>query len=343
MKLAVLFGTSSFESDVSVVSASSIIKNLDNKYSITPIYIDKNNDWYLVKDKIKSIYSLGELPTKLKKINNLPKLLKEFDLVLPIIHGNYGEDGAIQGFLRMLDVPFIGCDILSSSVCYDKFYTKYILRNGGINVTPDITIKMIDNKYLYLDDSYNYVETNIEDIDKLIIEKLSYPVFIKPCKCGSSIGVTKIDNKDTLNSSLKVAFKYDNKVLIEKEIIGRELECAVLKGKSMEVGEVLAHGDFYTFDSKYTDKESKTVIPADIVENIKKEIMATSEKAFSLVDGKDLARIDFFLETDTNKIILNEINTMPGWTEISMYPKLVEAVGITYQELIEILINKKGA
>ena len=340
MKIGIIFGTSSYEADVSVVSASSIIKNIDkNKYKIVPIYIDKDNIWFKVNDSINHTLDLGEIPKHKRKIYNIPKYLKKLDLVLPIIHGNYGEDGSIQGFLKMLDVPFIGCDILSSSICYDKFYTKYILKNAGISVTPDITLKSINDKYFYLDDSYKYIEIDIETIDKLIQEKLSYPVFIKPCRCGSSIGVTKVLGKDTLSATLKEAFKYDNKVLVEKEIKGRELECAVLKGKAMEVGEVLAHGDFYTYDSKYNDYQSKTIIPAVLDNEIKEDIMKTSEIIFSLLDCTDLARIDFFLVD--NKIILNEINTMPGWTNISMYPQLVEAAGISYQELIEILINKK--
>lgn len=341
MKVGILFGGNSNEHEVSIVSATSVIKNINkDKYKVYPIYLDKDNNFYEVKGNIIEIFKLGEYPKSIKSISNITKYLKKLDIVMPVMHGAYGEDGSIQGFLRMLDIPFVGCDVLASSVCMDKFYTKYLLKNAGINVTKDILIKIIDNKYFYQDNNFDVSLVDLDGIDTLIEKELKYPVFVKPCNSGSSVGVTKVDNKSNLLSALKEAFKVDNKVLIEECIFGRELECAILNGKATNVGEVKANGSFYTYESKYEDKKSYTVIPAELDKEIKNRIMYLSEKAFNVIDGHNLARIDFFLEDKTNKIILNEINTMPGWTEISMYPKLVESTGISYEELLDILLSK---
>ncbi len=340
MRIGIIFGGNSNEHEVSIVSATSVIKNINKeKYEIYPIYLDKENKFYEVKDEIKEIYEIGRYPKNLIEISNIIEYLQKLDKILPILHGAYGEDGKIQGFLDLIGIPYIGCNVLTSSICMDKSFTKRLLKEANINVTKDILLKKENNKYYYLDSDYNIKEVTIEEINNLITKKLNYPIFIKPCNSGSSVGTNKVDNYKYLEKALNEAFKVDNKILIEECIIGKELECAILNGKATNVGEVKANGEFYTYDSKYKDSKSYTVIPAEIDENIKQEIMNISERAFRVIDGKDLSRIDFFLEDKTNKIILNEINTMPGWTEISMYPKLVMSTGITYEELIEELLK----
>lgn len=339
MKLGVIFGSKSTEHDVSVVSASYIIKNLNKKkYDIYPIYIDKNNDWYEVLDTPK-IYKIGEVPGDIKAINNVLKYLKGMDVIIPAMHGLYGEDGAIQGFLKIVGVPCVGCNILASSVCMDKVYTKILLKNAGINVTPDLYIRYENNKFYYVNQNFDLVDVTVLDIDKLILKNLSYPVYVKPSNSGSSVGISKASNKDELNVALYEAKKYDEKILIEKAIDAREIECAVLNDLVSIPGEVLSATEFYSYDSKYKNSKSKTVIPALISDDMVQDIQDVAKRAFRAVDAKGMARIDFFIDKKTNEIYLNEINTIPGFTEISMYPKLIENMGISYTELLDKLID----
>lgn len=339
MKLGVIFGSKSTEHDVSVVSASYIIKNLNKKkYDIYPIYIDKNNDWYEVLDTPK-IYKIGEVPGDIKAINNVLKYLKGMDVIIPAMHGLYGEDGAIQGFLKIVGVPCVGCNILASSVCMDKVYTKILLKNAGINVTPDLYIRYENNKFYYVNQNFDLVDVTVLDIDKLILKNLSYPVYVKPSNSGSSVGISKASNKDELNVALYEAKKYDEKILIEKAIDAREIECAVLNDLVSIPGEVLSATEFYSYDSKYKNSKSKTVIPALISDDMIQNIQDVAKRAFRAVDAKGMARIDFFIDKKTNEIYLNEINTIPGFTEISMYPKLIENMGISYTELLDKLID----
>lgn len=339
MKLGVIFGSKSTEHDVSVVSASYIIKNLNKKkYDIYPIYIDKNNDWYEVLDTPK-IYKIGEVPGDIKTINNVLKYLKGMDVIIPAMHGLYGEDGAIQGFLKIVGVPCVGCNILASSVCMDKVYTKILLKNAGINVTPDLYIRYENNKFYYVNQNFDLVDVTVLDIDKLILKNLNYPVYVKPSNSGSSVGISKASNKDELNVALYEAKKYDEKILIEKAIDAREIECAVLNDLVSIPGEVLSATEFYSYDSKYKNSKSKTVIPALISDDMIQDIQDVAKRAFRAVDAKGMARIDFFIDKKTNEIYLNEINTIPGFTEISMYPKLIENMGISYTELLDKLID----
>lgn len=339
MKLGVIFGSKSTEHDVSVVSASYIIKNLNKKkYDIYPIYIDKNNDWYEVLDTPK-IYKIGEVPGDIKTINNVLKYLKGMDVIIPAMHGLYGEDGAIQGFLKIVGVPCVGCNILASSVCMDKVYTKILLKNAGINVTPDLYIRYENNKFYYVNQNFDLVDVTVLDIDKLILKNLNYPVYVKPSNSGSSVGISKASNKDELNVALYEAKKYDEKILIEKAIDAREIECAVLNDLVSIPGEVLSATEFYSYDSKYKNSKSKTVIPALISDDMVQDIQDVAKRAFRAVDAKGMARIDFFIDKKTNEIYLNEINTIPGFTEISMYPKLIENMGISYTELLDKLID----
>ena len=343
MKVGIIFGSASSEHDVSVVSASNIIKNLNKKkYDIYPIYLDKTNEWYEVIESIKKIenYKFGELPNDTKMINNVFKYLKSMDVIIPVLHGKYGEDGSIEGLLTMLDIPYVGCKILASSICMDKVYTKFLLKNAGILVTPSIYIKHEANDFLYIDESFNEKTVTVGEIDKLIRENFGYPVFVKPSSSGSSIGINKAQNIDELNVSLYEARKYDSKILIEKEIKGQELECAILNKKATSVGEIKASGTFYSYDSKYKDNKSITLLEANISSEEENLIKSIAEKAFRVIDGSGLARVDFLKNESTNEIYLNEINTMPGFTDISMYPKLVETSGIDCSSLLDVLIEK---
>lgn len=327
IKLGVIYGGTSTEHDVSEMSAKSVIENLDKeKYEIHEIYINKYGKWYEIKD--------GEQ----EEIYNLLWTLKELDVIFPVLHGLGGEDGTIQGMLEMLQVPYVGCGVLASSIGMDKAYMKAIFEKAKIPQAPYVYIKKKENGYIIIKENFDEEEFKLEKVE----EKLKFPMFIKPANSGSSVGVKKANNKDELKIAIENASQYDNKILIEKAVNAKEIECAILDGKEIKVstvGEILSAEDFYSFDAKYNIPESKTIIPAEIKQEQIKQIQEFALKAFKAIDGKGLARIDFFVEKETDKIYINEINTMPGFTNISMYPKLFEAVGIKYSELLDKLIE----
>jgi len=323
IKLGVIYGGISTEHDVSMMSAKSIIENLDKeKYEIHEIYINKYGKWF---ENDEEIY-------------NLIWKLKELDVVCPVLHGLGGEDGTIQGMLEMLKVPYVGCGVLASSVGMDKVYTKIVFEKAGIPQAPYMYIKRKDDSYAIINENFEEVEFVVEKITS----KLKYPMFVKPSNSGSSVGVKKATSDQELKMAIENAAQYDTKILVEQSIDGKEVECAILDGKEVvasTVGEILSAEDFYSFDAKYNIPESKTVIPAEITEEQIEEIRKLAVRAFKAIDGKGLSRVDFFVEKETDKIYINEINTMPGFTKISMYPKLFEAVGVSYSELLDKLIQ----
>lgn len=328
IKLGIIYGGISTEHDVSEMSAKSVIENLDKeKYEVHKIYINEYGKWFEKNnDKKEEIY-------------NLVWTLKDLDVVFPVLHGIGGEDGTIQGMLEMLKVPYVGCGVLSSSIGMDKVYTKIIFEKAGIQEAPYIYIKKHEDKYMIVNENFDEEEFNIEKITG----KLKFPMFVKPSNSGSSVGVKKATNNGELKMAIENAAQFDNKILVEQGIEGKEVECAILDGKEIiasTVGEIVPAEEFYSFDAKYNIPESKTIIPANIEETQIEEIRKIAKKAFKAVDGKGLARVDFFIEKETNKIYINEINTMPGFTKISMYPKLFEAQGITYSELLDKLIER---
>ena len=326
IKLGIVYGGVSTEHDISVMSAKSVIENLDKeKYEIHEIYINKYGKWYEVIDDEK------------EEIYNLIWTLKKLDVVFPVLHGLGGEDGTIQGMLEMLQVPYVGCKVLASSVGMDKVYTKIIFEKAGIPEAPYVYIKKKENGYIIVNENFKEEEFKVESITK----KLNYPMFVKPSNSGSSVGVKKATNNEELKMAIENAGQYDNKILIDQGINAREVECAILDGtevRASTVGEIISAEEFYSFDAKYNIPESKTIIPADISKEQIEQIQKLAIRAFKAIDGSGLARVDFFIEKDTNKIYINEINTMPGFTKISMYPKLFEAVGIKYSELLDKLI-----
>ena len=313
IKLGIVYGGVSTEHDISVMSAKSVI------------YINKYGKWYEVIDDEK------------EEIYNLIWTLKKLDVVFPVLHGLGGEDGTIQGMLEMLKVPYVGCKVLASSVGMDKVYAKIIFEKAGIPEAPYVYIKKKENGYIIVNENFEEEEFKVESITK----KLNYPMFVKPSNSGSSVGVKKATNNEELKMAIENAGQYDNKILIEQGINAREVECAILDGtevRASTVGEIISAEEFYSFDAKYNIPESKTIIPADISKEQIEQIQKLAIRAFKAIDGSGLARVDFFIEKDTNKIYINEINTMPGFTKISMYPKLFEAVGIKYSELLDKLI-----
>lgn len=345
MKLGVIFGGTSTEHDVSVVSGTSVIKNLNKeKYDITPIYIDTDGTWYRYTKNINDIdiLPIGEKVTEIEKIENVMELIKSQDVIFPVLHGLYGEDGTIQGLFELLKAPYVGCGVLASCACMDKVYTKVILDKAGIRQAKSEYVRKYEDKYIYIDKEFNEKICTLDEVCEIVEKALQYPMFIKPSRLGSSVGVNKASKREELKKAIDYASKYDKKILVEQGIFGHEVECAVLGNEEViasSVGEIKSADEFYDFDSKYINSESKTVIPAEIPQEKIEEIRKIAVKAFKAVDGKGLSRVDFFVENETGNVILNEINTMPGFTNISMYPKLFEHAGIKYSELLDKLIE----
>lgn len=345
LKLGVIFGGMSTEHDVSITSGTSVIKNLDKgKYEIYPIYIDKDGKWYEYSKNIDEIdiLQVGEEIEEKILITNPIEYLQECDVIFPVLHGLYGEDGTIQGILELLKKPYVGCKVLGSSICMDKAYAKIIFNKAGINQAQYVYVKKEKENFVYIDKQFNEKHYNLEEIAEITEKELEYPVFVKPSNSGSSVGIKKAHNKEELIEAIKYAGNFDSKILIEQNIEGREVECAVLGNDNVKascVGEILPAEDFYTFDAKYKNAESRVVIPAEIPENISEEIRKTAIKAFKATDCKGLSRVDFFIENNTNRVIINEINTLPGFTQISMYPKLWESMGLNYTKLLDKLVE----
>lgn len=321
-KVLLLFGGNSFEHEVSCNSAKSILKNYDKtKFQFIPVLIDKNNEWYIYTGDPNSITDIDK--TGLIKIDNIINYLKKYDIIFPIIHGYGGEDGKLQGMLELFNIKYVGCNTLTSAIGMDKEISKILFTHLGIPVVP----------YMVIENT-----KNINEIERFF----KYPIIIKPCNCGSSIGLSLANNKKELKEGIIEALKYDNKVLIEKYIKGRELECAILEHKGLiisDIGEILNENKIYDYNAKYI-KKIDTTIPTDIPKEIKKQIQYYSKKVFKFLKCKNLTRIDFFYDEKSNKVYLNEINTLPGFTEISMYPKLIMNKKISYKDLITYLIQK---
>ena len=340
----VLFGGCSPEHEVSKVSAYTIIANIpEEKYNVYPVYITKEGKWLLYDGSIDNLRNVpwekfgtsavlspdrvnrGLLRIVGDKVKYIP-----VDVVFPVLHGENGEDGTVQGLFELSGLPYVGCGVLSSAICMDKSFTKIIARDIGLRQTEYTIVRTWD-------------QASIESAVKRVQTKIKYPCFIKPANAGSSVGISKVSNKKDLLESIELASMIDSKVIIERAVAGRELECAVLgyheNAQASVVGEILPAAEFYDYDSKYNNSESKTITPADIPEEAAEEIRRHAVSIFQAVDGRGLARVDFFLENETNRVIFNEINTIPGFTSISMYPKLWQISGLSLPELIDRLIE----
>ncbi len=320
IKVAVLFGGMSTEHSVSVVSGTSVLQKLKKeKYEVIPIYVSKEGEWYYYTKPVCEITVLPieEEITEIQKIENVFDVLKQVDVIFPVLHGLYGEDGTIQGMLEMLKKPYVGCHVFASNVCMDKAYAKVIFEKANIPQAPYLYFRKRSGNYYSVGEDFTEELVNSKQMQEKVTKKLGYPVFIKPANSGSSVGIKKAHNSEELIQFIDYAAQYDTKILVEQNIEGREVECAVLgngEAKASCVGEILPAEEFYTFDAKYKNAQSRTMIPADLPEKTAKEIQEYATKAFRAVDGSGLSRVDFFVEKKTGKVILNEINTMPGFT-----------------------------
>ena len=338
-KLLILCGGQSSEHIVSRMSCTSVLKNIHRDlYDITLSGIDKDGTWYIL-DQNQEDLAKDTWLNNAQKVNDTFELVQSHDVVFPVLHGKYGEDGTIQGMLEMAQVPYVGCRVLGSSVSMDKIYTKKILDTVGIPQVKSLYVKKrYDGKLVLVNQTFD--ET--EDILPIVKEKIGFPIFMKASRSGSSMGCYRVDKEEDFYKKLEEASQYDTHIVIEECIECIELETAVLGNDDpvvSRVGQIMPHGEFYTFESKYEDEESKTCIPALVNEKIQEEIREYALKVFKAIDGHGLSRVDFFLDKKTNKVYLNEINTMPGFTKISMYPQLMADFGIAYPDLIDRLID----
>ncbi|MBR6690311.1 MAG: D-alanine--D-alanine ligase [Bacilli bacterium] len=314
----ILFGGNSFEHVISCKSVNFIINNIDtNKFNYKLVGIDYDNEWYEVTNI--DIIDENWFTKDLNKIVNIIEYAKKFDIVFPMIHGNTLEDGKLQSMFELYNIKYVGCDSYSSIICYDKLLTKLFLEKYSIPQVPYV----IYNK-----------NTNINNIE--------YPVIVKPCKCGSSLGINVAKNKKELKKYIKKALKYDSNIIIEKFIKNnRELECAILQDNKKlivsDIGEIINNGSWYDFDAKYVN-QNNTII-SNIDKNLKEEIKNYSKNIFNIMKCKGLSRIDYIYDLDDKKLYFNEINTMPGFTEISMFPKLINNTGIEFKDIITKLLN----
>lgn len=339
LQVGLIFGGNSSEYEVSIVSGHNIYKAIDkDKFDVHPIWI--TNEGYFANEE-ESFKVLDDPSYQVKnphKVNNISNLIElenlpEIDVFFPIVHGNLGEDGVLQGLFRLMDKPFVGDDVLGAAVTMDKEFTKILAQRVGVPVADWISIKRFE---------YNDKNNDKLDYEK-VAEKLGRDMFVKPSNQGSSVGVSHVTNADEYAAALKEAFKYDDKVLVEETVPGTEVETAVLgndKPIVAGVGQITnAKGSFYTYENKYDDNStSKLQIPADLPQEIIDTVRENARKVYAATECSGMARIDSML-TPGGKVVLTEVNALPGFTNISMYPKLFEEAGVPYSELITRLIE----
>lgn len=332
-KVALIFGGRSAEHQVSLVSASAIYKNLDrSRYQVISLYITKEGRWKRVASpllplgKLASGPSFSFLPWE---IGGLPEKLHA-DIYFPVLHGPYGEDGTIQGLLEMADVPYVGAGVLASAAGMDKEVMKTLFAAAGIPVVKHRPVFDTDWR------------KNRKLILSVLEKEFMLPFFVKPANLGSSVGISKVNARAGTARALQKAFRYDRKVLVEAGIQGREIECSVLGNDAPRAsvpGEIIPFRDFYDYRDKYLEGKTKLRIPAPLPESTTREVQRLAVAAYKAVGCSGMARIDFFLEDKTGRVYVNEINTIPGFTEISMYPKLWEASGTPFPRLVKELIR----
>lgn len=340
--VVVVFGGRSSEHEVSCISCQTVIANMNReKYNVILVGITKEGEWLFV-DKVEDIADGSWVNAKKRAIVSPDTVKKELvifdedgvktekiDVVFPVLHGLNGEDGTIQGIFELAQIPYVGCGVLASSVSMDKLYTKIVVDTLGVDQAQYVGV---DRREL----------VDMDAVVKKVENKLQYPMFVKPSCAGSSKGVSKADDREMLIKAIKEAANHDRKILIEETIVGREIECGVLgltDVKASGLGEILAAAEFYDYDAKYNNAESKTVLDPDLPDDVVEKVRTAAVDIFKALDGSGLSRVDFFVEKDTNRVVFNEINTLPGFTSISMYPMLWDRQGIAKPELVEKLLQ----
>ena len=347
LRIGVLFGGRSGEHEVSLQSARAVMAALEEAgHDVVPIGVTRQGRWLVAGDPLQALSSgdaggersvtmlpepgrtglvpLADREDDLEPLAGPPPI-GSLDVLFPVLHGTFGEDGTVQGLFELAAVPYAGAGVLGSALGMDKVVQKTLWRGMGLPVVDFVSLKRRD------------LETDLGGVISRIEVAIGYPCFTKPANLGSSVGVSKARNRAELEAGLQVAARYDAKILVERGVDARELECGVLGNDepiASVVGEILPGADFYDYRAKYLDTGSQALIPADISPDLADEVRRMAVAAFKAVDAAGLARVDFFLERGTDRLYVNEINTMPGFTEISMYPKLWQASGLSFSELV---------
>ncbi|WP_338547562.1 D-alanine--D-alanine ligase family protein [Emergencia sp. JLR.KK010] len=329
-RIGVIFGGRSGEHEVSLLSAASVIEAIDrNKYQVVMIGITREGQWKLYLGELSEIPS-GAWEETAEDIT-VSQLKDLADFIFPVLHGPYGEDGTIQGLFEMLDMPYAGCGVLASALCMDKVSAKKIFEEAGL---PTSGYKLV-----YSEDLAEHMEEIIADIEA----ELPYVMFVKPSNMGSSVGISKVRNADELRQALLLAAKYDRRIIIEEGIDCREVETGVIgnhKPQVAAVGEIVAKLDFYDYTAKYTDDSGTEIsIPAQLPKLTYEKIRTLAKEAYRACDCSGFSRIDFFVDKKTGEVYINEINTIPGFTKYSMFPKMWEEMGVGFTELIERIVE----
>jgi D-alanine-D-alanine ligase len=364
MNVTIIYGGKTGEHEISLVSAAAVARNIDSAHKVTLIAIDKDGHWFLqpqseferIKSDSKASFKI--VSDSAKEVSVVPcggtsrtfRVGNDYigaDVVFPVLHGPFGEDGTIQGLFEMVDVPYVGCTTLGSAITMDKEKTKVALAQAGIPVVPGICVRRSD-----LADWKRY-----DEILEQAQQELGFPLFVKPCSAGSSDGASLAPDLQHLNGAIMEAFNWDDKILIEKAVNAREIECSVTGNPTIDdnsvkeekltaygPGEIAPKHDFYDYDAKYNDPDgADLLIPANLPEEKLEEVRTLAKKAFAALDLAGLSRVDFFINKDTGALYLNEINTMPGFTQISMFPKMCAAFGLDFTSLTNLLITEAVA
>lgn len=348
-KVAVIFGGRSGEHDISLRSAASIMEALEVKgYEVMPVGITRDGTWIAGGDPWQALQDKRRPHGCYQATINIDPLNPGFllwaengdgpnrfnfeavDVIFPVLHGPFGEDGTVQGVLEMAGLPYVGAGVLASTVGMDKVLMKEVFAQNGLPVGNFLHFK-----------SSNWAKAK-ESLMNQVAQKIDFPCFVKPANLGSSVGITKAYDRTQLNDGVEEALEYDEKVLVEANLSGKEIECSVLgdlEPKASVPGEIVPSNDFYDYHAKYIDDRSELIIPADLTDDQTERIKDLSVRAFQAIDCSGMARVDFFVDPYSNEIYINEINTIPGFTSISMYPKLWEASGITFNDLVEQLLE----
>jgi D-alanine-D-alanine ligase len=352
IRLGILFGGRSGEHEVSLASAASVMKAADpEKYEVIPIGVTHEGRWLLGSSADKLLPGVLEngkpvtasvaptgprfIPLNRKSSRQLSRReaadrRPEIDVIFPLLHGTFGEDGTVQGLLELADIPYVGAGVLGSAAGMDKDLMKRVFRDARIPIVPWVTV--LRNEW----------ERNPEPVLTIIQSKLRYPLFVKPANLGSSVGITKVHGMKELKPALDLAAEYDRKIIVEKGVDAREIECSVLGNDSPQAsvpGEIVPVNEFYDYEAKYVKEGSQLIIPADLRPRQTRRVQQLAVQAFQAIDGAGMARVDFLLDRRTAALFVNEINTIPGFTTISMYPKLWEASGLPYAKLIDRLVE----
>ena len=338
VRVGIVYGGRSVEHEVSINSATSILQALDpSRYDVSLIAISHDGRWHIGGPTMLPAAVVNAPEVTLPAIPGERTLVSaadgrpaaQLDVIVPIVHGTGGEDGSLQGFLELAGVPYVGSGVLGSAIQMDKDVTKRLLQAAGIPVVPWVTVR-------------KHELTAVEPVIERVIRAIGLPCFVKPANTGSSVGISKVKTRAELAPALREAVRYDEKVLVEQAVNAREVEVAVLGNERPEAsvpGEIVPHKEWYDYEAKYVDERTELIVPAKVPEAVAAELQRLAALAFTTLEGAGLARVDFFLERGTDRIWLNELNSLPGFTEVSMYPRLWQASGLSYPALLDRLIE----